>query len=86
MSCLFFLTNKICENFKKTLIFHLKNNSLNFQERRDREKPSRSLFVRNIPYDVTQEEMNTLFTEYGPLSRFYNLIPKRGIAFITFVS
>lgn len=58
---------------------------MSHEERREREKPTRTLFIRNIPYEANQTEVNDIFASYGKLARFYNLITKRGMAFVTYV-
>lgn len=52
----------------------------------DEAPPSRTLFVRNIAFSVTEEEVKSLFSRYGEVRRIFNLIQKRGMAFVTFVS
>lgn len=51
-----------------------------------KEKPTRTLFVRNISYDYSPDEIEQLFAKYGQIKKFFNLISKRGMAFITYVS
>lgn len=58
---------------------------MSHEERREREKPTRTLFIRNIPYEANQTELNDVFAAYGKIARFYNLVPKRGMAFVTYV-
>lgn len=58
---------------------------MSHEERREREKPTRTLFIRNIPYEANHHELNDIFASYGKLARFYNLISKRGMAFVTYV-
>ncbi|XP_054905016.1 probable RNA-binding protein 19 [Poeciliopsis prolifica] len=48
------------------------------------------LFIRNLPYTCTEEEMKELFTKYGPLSEILfpidNLTKKpKGFAFVTYM-
>jgi RNA recognition motif-containing protein len=51
-----------------------------------KEKPTRTLFVRNISYDYSPDEIEQMFAKYGQIKKFFNLISKRGMAFITYVS
>jgi len=53
-------------------------------EKQMREKPSRTLFVRNISYDTKEEDLKQLFEKFGPVRKIFNLIRKRGMAFVTF--
>jgi hypothetical protein len=55
------------------------------EERREREKPTKTLFIRNVPYEATQQELSDIFSAYGKVSRVYDLIAKRGMAFVTYV-
>ena len=48
------------------------------------------LFVRNLPYSVTEEEITVLFEKYGPLTEVTIPVDKEGTraigyAFVTFV-
>ncbi|XP_073438658.1 probable RNA-binding protein 19 [Dendrobates tinctorius] len=48
------------------------------------------LFVRNLPYSCTEEDLETLFSKYGPLSEIHFPIDKltkkpKGFAFITYL-
>lgn len=54
--------------------------------KKERERPSRTLFVRNISYEVTEEELRPIFEKYGEIKKFFNRVSKRGMAFITYVS
>lgn len=58
---------------------------MSHEERREREKPTRTLFIRNVPYEANQTELSETFSSYGKVARFYNLISKRGMAFVTYV-
>lgn len=49
-----------------------------------KEKPTRTLFVRNISYDYSPDEIEQMFAKYGQIKKFFNLISKRGMAFITY--
>jgi RNA recognition motif-containing protein len=50
------------------------------------EKASRTLFIRNVSYGTPEKEVVDLFAKYGEIKRVFNLILKRGMAFITFVT
>lgn len=52
----------------------------------ERERPSRTLFVRNINYSVSESTIREMFEQYGEIKRFFNLIEKRGMCFVTYVS
>jgi len=54
------------------------------EARMKRERPCRTLFIRNIAYDTREDELTSLFERFGPIRKLFNLIPKRGMAFITF--
>jgi RNA recognition motif-containing protein len=58
---------------------------MSHEQRREREKPTRTLFVRNVPYECSQQEITDIFSAYGKLARVYDLIQKRGMAFVTYV-
>jgi RNA recognition motif-containing protein len=51
-----------------------------------KERQTRTLFVRNVSYSIQEKQMKELFAKYGELKRFFNLIEKRGMAFVTYVS
>eukprot|EP00834_Sanchytrium_tribonematis_P003505 NODE_136_length_16465_cov_1.184957.p8 type:complete len:310 gc:universal NODE_136_length_16465_cov_1.184957:7940-7011(-) len=44
----------------------------------------RTLFIRNIAYEVTEEDILDIFSKFGEIKRSFSLIKDRGIAFITF--
>jgi RNA recognition motif-containing protein len=48
------------------------------------ERPSRTLFIRNVNYGVSEEILREMFEPYGEIKRFFNLIEKRGMAFVTY--
>ncbi|KAI8369566.1 uncharacterized protein BYT42DRAFT_503276, partial [Radiomyces spectabilis] len=54
------------------------------EERISREKPCRTLFVRNIQYSTNVGEIKEVFDKFGHVKDIFNLIEKRGMAFITF--
>ncbi|EPZ34545.1 RNA-binding domain-containing protein [Rozella allomycis CSF55] len=49
-----------------------------------REEPFRTLFVRNIEYGCPEQEIRELFEPFGDIKSIYNLIEKRGMAFVTY--
>lgn len=55
-------------------------------KRKERERPTRTLFIRNIKYDVSEEEIRTAFAPFGELKSIFNLTNKRGLCFVSFVS
>ena len=42
---------------------------------------TKSLYVGNLPYDTTEEELRTLFAEFGPVAEI-RLIGEKGFAFV----
>lgn len=54
------------------------------KERHEREKPCRTLFVRNVYYNCTVRELEEVFSRYGTVREVYGMINKRGIAFVSF--
>jgi len=48
------------------------------------EQQTRTLFVRNISYHTSERALLELFEKYGDVKRTFNLIDKRGMAFITY--
>jgi RNA recognition motif-containing protein len=38
-------------------------------ERPTAERPSRTLFIRNLGYDVTEHELGTIMEQFGPIKR-----------------
>lgn len=48
------------------------------------EQQSRTLFVRNVSYNTSERTLMDLFKKYGEVKRVFNLIDKRGMAFITY--
>ncbi|KAL7327844.1 hypothetical protein PS15p_206213 [Mucor circinelloides] len=49
-----------------------------------REKPCRTLFVRNVQYTIPESEVRALFEKFGEVKDVFNLIENRGMIFITF--
>lgn len=52
--------------------------------RMSRERPSRTLFVRNVPFSVPNEQLEAMFSKYGELRELFSLVENRGIAFVTY--
>jgi len=48
------------------------------QSRLQREKPARTLFVRNIAYETSEDVIREMFGKYGEMKKIFNLIPTRG--------
>ncbi|TIB71658.1 hypothetical protein E3Q06_02420 [Wallemia mellicola] len=63
---------------------HVQSNSQSESERLQRQKPCRTLFVRNISYNADPLSVRTPFESYGELADFFDLIEKRGMCFITY--
>lgn len=42
---------------------------------------TKSLYVGNLPYDTTEEELRSLFAEFGPVAEI-RLIGEKGFAFV----
>ncbi|CEG75176.1 hypothetical protein RMATCC62417_10267 [Rhizopus microsporus] len=49
-----------------------------------RERPCRTLFVRNVQYGITESEIRNLFEKFGEVKDVFNLIENRGMIFITY--
>ncbi|KAI8890132.1 hypothetical protein K501DRAFT_319850 [Backusella circina FSU 941] len=49
-----------------------------------RERPCRTLFVRNIQYKIPEEQVRGMFEKFGEIKDVFNLIDNRGMIFITF--
>ncbi|KAF7726661.1 hypothetical protein EC973_008535 [Apophysomyces ossiformis] len=49
-----------------------------------RERPCRTLFVRNVQYNIKPEEIREIFEKYGEIREVFNLIESRGMVFITY--
>ncbi|KAI8637912.1 hypothetical protein BD408DRAFT_423759 [Parasitella parasitica] len=62
------------------------NNRLpaHIESRVAREKPCRTLFVRNVQYTIPESEVRALFEKFGEVKDVFNLIENRGMIFITF--
>ena len=50
------------------------------------ERPSRTLFIRNITYNTTESYLQELFGRFGDVKKIFSLVETRGMAFITYVS
>ena len=48
--------------------------------------PSRTLFVRNVQFDTKESEVTEKLEPFGDIKDTFNLIAKRGLIFVTFVS
>lgn len=49
------------------------------------EKPSRTLFIRNVQYETPEKEIQEMFSKFGEIRKFFNIVAKRGMAFVTYV-
>ncbi|KZW00500.1 hypothetical protein EXIGLDRAFT_830659 [Exidia glandulosa HHB12029] len=54
------------------------------EERIQRERPCRTLFIRNIKYETNSEDVRHQFEEYGEIKSFYDLVSSRGMVFVTY--
>ncbi|KAG2756300.1 hypothetical protein P692DRAFT_201836289 [Suillus brevipes Sb2] len=54
------------------------------EERIQRERPCRTLFIRNIKYETNSEDVRRSFEEHGDIKTFFDLIATRGMVFVTF--
>ncbi|CAD6907863.1 unnamed protein product, partial [Tilletia controversa] len=54
------------------------------RDRLNRERPCRTLFVRNINFDTTPGQIKALFDQHGEIKTFFDLSQKRGLVFITY--
>ncbi|KAM0747733.1 hypothetical protein T439DRAFT_382835 [Meredithblackwellia eburnea MCA 4105] len=54
------------------------------RERIKKERPCRTLFVRNIGYDANPDQVRDMFDRIGEVKTFFDLIGSRGMAFVTF--
>jgi RNA recognition motif-containing protein len=55
-------------------------------ERVNRERPCRTLFIRNIKYETSSDEVRQKFEDHGDVKTFFDLIANRGMVFVTYVS
>src|SRR5689334_15966532 len=51
-----------------------------------KERLTRTLFVRNVDYQTGETFLRGMFEKFGEIKRFFDLIEKRGMAFVTYVS
>ncbi|KAL7409413.1 hypothetical protein BDY24DRAFT_220006 [Mrakia frigida] len=54
------------------------------EQRVQRERPCRTLFIRNIAYDANSQEIKRQFEDFGEIKTFFDLIANRGMIFVTF--
>ncbi|KAJ7841814.1 hypothetical protein B0H14DRAFT_3869072, partial [Mycena olivaceomarginata] len=54
------------------------------EERIQRERPCRTLFIRNIQYDTDDRAVRNIFEEHGEIQSFFDLISTRGMMFLTY--
>ncbi|KAF8628245.1 hypothetical protein AX15_004020 [Amanita polypyramis BW_CC] len=54
------------------------------EERIQRERPCRTLFIRNIKYETNSEDVRRMFEEHGDIKTFFDLISTRGMVFVTY--
>lgn len=54
------------------------------EERIQRERPCRTLFIRNIKYETNSEDVRRSFEEHGTIKTFFDLIATRGMVFVTY--
>jgi len=48
------------------------------------ERPCRTLFIRNIQYNMTVDNVREKFEQYGEIKTFFSLIETRGMLFVTY--
>lgn len=53
-------------------------------EKKEKERPSRTLFIRNIDYTVSGDELQKICEGFGQIKKFFPLIEKRGMTFVTY--
>ncbi|BGP43359.1 hypothetical protein JCM10449v2_007391 [Rhodotorula kratochvilovae] len=54
------------------------------RQRVNRERPCRTLFVRNLKFGLMPEDVRRPFAEIGDIKTFFDLVEKRAMAFITY--
>ncbi|KAJ7597346.1 hypothetical protein C8J56DRAFT_919800 [Mycena floridula] len=54
------------------------------EERIQRERPCRILFIRNIKYETNSADVRRQFEEFGTIKTFFDLISTRGMVFVTY--
>ncbi|XP_038701815.1 multiple RNA-binding domain-containing protein 1 isoform X2 [Tripterygium wilfordii] len=65
------------------------NPSLNFEDERDEVLENDRLFVRNLPYAATEDDLQELFSKFGSISQVHVVVDKdtkrsKGIAYIQY--
>ncbi|KAH8110594.1 hypothetical protein DFH11DRAFT_1619149 [Phellopilus nigrolimitatus] len=54
------------------------------EERIMRERPCRTLFIRNIKYETNSDDVRRKFEDHGEIKTFFDLIANRGMVFVTY--
>ncbi|KAI5120789.1 hypothetical protein M0805_002416 [Coniferiporia weirii] len=54
------------------------------EERIMRERPCRTLFIRNIKYETDSNDVRRKFEDHGEIKTFFDLIANRGMVFVTY--
>ncbi|KAF8323842.1 hypothetical protein DL93DRAFT_37658 [Clavulina sp. PMI_390] len=54
------------------------------EDRINRERPCRTLFIRNIKYESDSAALRRQFEEHGMIRTFFDLISSRGMLFVTY--
>ncbi|PBK76591.1 RNA-binding domain-containing protein [Armillaria solidipes] len=54
------------------------------EERIQRERPCRTLFIRNIKYETNSNDVRRSFEEHGDIKTFFDLISTRGMVFVSY--
>ncbi|CDH52491.1 protein mei2 [Lichtheimia corymbifera JMRC:FSU:9682] len=54
------------------------------EQRAARERPCRTLFVRNVQYEARQSDVMNMFSHFGEIKDIFDLIEQRGMVFVTF--
>ncbi|KAJ1302739.1 hypothetical protein OPQ81_003051 [Rhizoctonia solani] len=54
------------------------------EQRIKRERPCRTLFIRNIKYETDSASVRRQFEEFGEIKTFFDLIANRGMVFVTY--
>ena len=52
----------------------------------DKIQPGRRLFIRNIDYGTSESMVREKFEEFGEIKSIFNLLERRGLVFVTYVS
>jgi RNA recognition motif-containing protein len=56
------------------------------KDKKDDTPPCRTIFVRNVQFETSEDQVRDVFEKFGDLKTVFSLIHKRGLCFITFVS